>query len=63
MSDALRRMQESLKSPTNYDLFSDNCEHFARFVTTGKKESSQVQNAVIIGGGLVLLFLLGGEDN
>ena len=29
-----------------YDLLSDNCEHFARFVTTGRKESLQVQSAI-----------------
>lgn len=42
-----------------YSLISDNCEHFARFVTTGKKESSQVQNAVVASlaiGGLYWLF-------
>jgi hypothetical protein len=34
-----------------YNLLFDNCEHFARFITTGKKESSQVQNVF----GLVIL--------
>jgi Lecithin retinol acyltransferase len=62
ITDAMRRMQLSLLSPLNYDLFINNCEHFARFVTTGKKESSQVQGVAVIGG-LVLLLLLGGDDN
>ncbi len=34
-----------------YNLLLDNCEHFARFVTTGKKESLQVQN--VVGFGLI----------
>lgn len=39
-----------------YDLLMDNCEHFARFAATGKKESSQVQNAVALIG-LAGLFI------
>ena len=31
-----------------YKVLSGNCEHFARFVTTGKKESSQVQNVMAL---------------
>lgn len=46
---AVNRMREALKNPV-YDLFSNNCEHFARFVATGKKESIQIQSAVIIAG-------------
>ena len=56
---ALERLQRAFKDP-NYDLFGSNCEHFARFVATGKHESTQVQAAVIIGGlaSLALLALL-----
>lgn len=41
-----------------YDLLIDNCEHFARFVTEGKKQSSQVQNFVVLGGIALTLILL-----
>lgn len=32
-----------------YNLFFDNCEHFARFVVTGIKESTQIQNLAGLG--------------
>lgn len=42
-----------------YDLFLDNCEHWATYVGTGKKESSQVQSFVKFGlGAAVAYFLL-----
>lgn len=41
---AILRTKQSLND--KYNLLFDNCEHFARYVTTGKKESSQVQNLV-----------------
>jgi len=50
---AVNRMKEALKNPA-YDLFSNNCEHFARFVATGKRESTQIQSAVIVAGLVVL---------
>jgi hypothetical protein len=31
-----------------YDLFGNDCEHFARFVATGKKQSTQVQAGVFV---------------
>ena len=39
---AILRTKLSLNE--KYNLILNNCEHFARYVTTGKKESSQVQN-------------------
>lgn len=42
-----------------YDLFGNNCEHFARWCKTGRHESQQVSNAaagtVGIGGGTALV--------
>lgn len=46
-----------------YNLLSDNCEHFARFVTTGKKESSQVQSPVGLGILGVVTYLWLQDDN
>ena len=39
------RIQEAQKNP-KYDLFGNNCEHFARYVITGVKESWQLQAVV-----------------
>lgn len=46
---ALNRMREALRTP-HYNLFGNNCEHFARYVATGKRESTQVQGAVVMVG-------------
>ena len=40
--EARQRIWETWKNP-KYNLFGNNCEHFARYVTTGKKESKQLQ--------------------
>lgn len=53
---AISRLKEALKDPS-YDLFGNNCEHFARFITTGKRESKQIQAAVVITGLAVLTTL------
>lgn len=45
------RLVQALKDPT-YDLFGNNCEHFARFIAEGKKESIQVKSF----GALALIF-------
>ena len=42
-------------SNTNYNLFSNNCEQFARYVVEGYKQSTQLQNAV----GFTLLASVG----
>lgn len=44
---ALSRIREAFKNP-DYDLFINNCEHFARYVATGVRESRQVQAGVIL---------------
>ena len=53
--DAIARIKKAAENP-NYDLFGHNCEHFARYVATGKRESKQVQAGVVIAG-LVALVL------
>ncbi|HEY9032115.1 MAG TPA: hypothetical protein VIM93_12195 [Kangiella sp.] len=41
LSGAIERVKEAIKNPA-YDLFGNNCEHFARFVAMGRRYSSQV---------------------
>ncbi|TGL21712.1 hypothetical protein EHQ46_07605 [Leptospira yanagawae] len=48
---ATLRLIQALENPT-YDLFGNNCEHFARFIAEGKKESEQVNSF----GALALFF-------
>jgi hypothetical protein len=36
---------------SGYSLFDNNCEHFATWCKTGRKESAQVRTAFAIGGG------------
>jgi hypothetical protein len=40
-----------------YDLFGNNCEHLARFVTEGKKTSSQMQAAGVVAGIAAICWL------
>ena len=40
-----------------YDLFGNNCEHFARYVALGNRESTQVQGAVVLTGLAALTIL------
>lgn len=57
LANAIARIQKAIENP-NYDLFGNNCEHFARYVTTGKKESKQLQTAVGIGLTLAAIVVL-----
>ncbi len=50
------RMNRAFKEPT-YDLFGHNCEHFARYVATGKRESIQLQAVGIVVGLAALAFI------
>lgn len=54
-SSALSRMHSALKNP-NYDLFGNNCEHFARFIATGVRESTQLQIVGIVVGVATLIY-------
>lgn len=53
---ALARLRQALKYP-RYDLVFNNCEHFARYVATGVRESRQVRDILSLAGivGVVLL--------
>ncbi len=53
---ALERLRLALFNP-RYDLFGNNCEQFARFVTTGRRECTQLQ-AVIVVVGLAALVVV-----
>lgn len=52
---AMARYRAALADPA-YDLFGHNCEHFARFVATGVRESKQLQVAGIIAVCATLVF-------
>ena len=57
ISNALLRLKFAFNNP-NFDLFSNNCEQFARYITEGYKHSTQLQNAGVLGGiALALIFL------
>jgi hypothetical protein len=58
---ALQRLRIAATTPT-YNLFGNNCEHFARFVATGKKESTQLQGAVFVIGIVVFMRAILGDD-
>lgn len=52
--EAISRIKKALQYP-GYDLFGHNCEHFARFVTTGVRESKQIQSVAWSCVGLVAI--------
>jgi hypothetical protein len=54
---ALLRINEAAKNPT-YDLFVNNCQHFATYVATGVRQSTQVQVGLAIAGGVAMLAML-----
>lgn len=45
---AIERIKYAANNP-GYDLFGNNCEQFARYVATGKHESTQLQAVTILG--------------
>lgn len=56
--NAITRLNFAILNP-NYDLFSNNCEQFARYIVEGKKQSTQLQNAVaLVGLGVATYFVL-----
>lgn len=54
-ADAVARMRKARENP-QYNLFGHNCEHFARYVATGKRESRQIQVMVAIAGLAAVAF-------
>lgn len=57
LASAKMRIQKAIENP-NYDLFGNNCEQFARYVTTGVKESKQLQTAAGIMALTALVILV-----
>ena len=55
--NAMVRIKKALENDM-YDLFGNNCEHFARYVATGFKESKQLQTAVLMVGLLATTIVL-----
>jgi hypothetical protein len=53
---AIARIRMSLENP-RYDLFGHNCEHFARFVATGRRESHQLQAVGAVAGLIAVVWL------
>lgn len=54
---AKSRINTAFKNPA-YGWFRHNCEHFARYVATGRFESTQLQAACILAGfGLMALVI------
>jgi len=53
---AIARIRMALQNP-RYDLFGHNCEHFARFVATGSRESHQLRAVVAIAGVVAVVWL------
>jgi hypothetical protein len=58
---AVARYHTALANPA-YDLFGHNCEHFARFVATGVRESKQLQAAGWIAGLATLVIVASAEE-
>lgn len=55
VDDAIQRFNLALQNP-EYDLFANNCEHFAGYVATGRRESGQLQGAVVLAGLAVFIM-------
>lgn len=53
---AKKRIAEAFQNP-KYDLFGHNCEHFARYVATGRKESTQLQAVGFVAGLVALVYM------
>jgi hypothetical protein len=45
---AARERMRAATQNSRYDLLGRNCEHFARFIATGVKRSTQIETAAII---------------
>ncbi len=51
-NQAVSRLLNAFNNST-YDLFANNCEQFARYVTEGVKQSHQLQNAGLLTIGVI----------
>ncbi len=54
---AIARINKALQND-KYDLFGNNCEHFARFVATGKRESTQLQTVALVIAVIAFVFII-----
>ncbi len=54
---AISRINKALEN-SSYDLFGNNCEHFARYVATGRRESTQLQAMGLFAGLLAVIIFL-----
>jgi hypothetical protein len=54
--EAIRRINQAFTTPT-YNFFGNNCEHFARYVATGVRESTQLQSASFVAGLVALVWI------
>lgn len=54
---AIARINKALENDM-YDLFGNNCEHFARFVASGSRESTQLQGIGLFIGMLAIVIVL-----
>ena len=59
---AKRRIREASKNP-NYDVFGNNCEHFARYIAGGERKSNQLRAGVTLTGLLVLAAYMLNNEN
>lgn len=51
------RLTEVLSKREQYDLLMNNCEHVARYVLSGKKESKQVQGWIVAACVIGIIFI------
>jgi len=60
--DAIARINKAVKNNA-YDLFGNNCEHFARYIATGRRESTQLQAWGFIAGliGIIVALSISGK--
>lgn len=52
--DTVVKRAESRLGETGYSAFANNCEHFARWCTTGIGESRQVERTLAVASGIAL---------
>jgi hypothetical protein len=60
LPSAIERVSVAFGDP-NYNLFANNCEQFARFISVGEKTSTQLW-AVGLGGAFVFALWLLSRD-
>ena len=56
LMDARSRLINASTEP-NYDLWGNNCEHFARYVASGEKTSSQLNGCLAVTGLVAIIWL------